>query len=123
MESSSIRSPVGNAWTCVRMARADYCGDGVSHTHDGTCVDAWDNASVNVAGRGPSCEDAGAPAETFEAAWNKDRALCLNHVRWTSMAATCLNPIPPCSSESAAVGIAQSSGVTTPLVFDNSYQH
>ena len=30
-------------WTCTRLARADYCGDGVSHTHDGTWINVWDN--------------------------------------------------------------------------------
>jgi len=30
-------------WTCTRLARADYCGDGVPHTQDGTWVNVWDN--------------------------------------------------------------------------------
>src|SRR5262249_30101393 len=29
-------------WTCTRMARGDYCGDGVSHTHERTAINAWD---------------------------------------------------------------------------------
>ena len=27
---------------CVRMVRADYCGDGRSHTVDGMAIDVWD---------------------------------------------------------------------------------
>ena len=33
---------------CVRAARADYCGDGISHTRDGTLVDLFDRHGFNV---------------------------------------------------------------------------
>jgi hypothetical protein len=33
---------------CVRAARADYCGDGVPHTRDGTLVDMLDIYGLNV---------------------------------------------------------------------------
>jgi len=28
-------------WTCTRLARADYCGDGVPHTRNGTTINVW----------------------------------------------------------------------------------
>ncbi|MCB9569768.1 MAG: hypothetical protein H6710_21550 [Myxococcales bacterium] len=37
--------------TCTRMARADYCGDGVSWTADGTALDIWDDLSPQIQGR------------------------------------------------------------------------
>lgn len=33
---------------CVRAARADYCGDGISHTRDGTLIDMLDTYGLNV---------------------------------------------------------------------------
>lgn len=33
---------------CVRAARADYCGDGVSYTLDGTEIDMFDRFGLNV---------------------------------------------------------------------------
>jgi len=32
--------------TCTRVVRADYCGDGVSHTQDGQLIDIYDNLGV-----------------------------------------------------------------------------
>jgi hypothetical protein len=60
---------------CVRMARADYCGDGTPHTRDGTLVDVYDPFRVRVPTR-----DA-APTMTFEAAWGPDGAVCVRRVR------------------------------------------
>ena len=31
---------------CTRMARADYCGDGVSHTRNGTLIDMYDGLGI-----------------------------------------------------------------------------
>lgn len=54
---------------CVRMLRADYCGDGRSWTRDGTAVDIYDRVGIQrtepVAGMG------------FEAGWGKDGATCV----------------------------------------------
>jgi hypothetical protein len=57
--------------SCVRMMRADYCGDGRSHTRAGVHVDMWDRAGVQKA-------QTDLP---FEAAWGPDGALCLAHAR------------------------------------------
>ncbi|MGZ3425741.1 MAG: ADYC domain-containing protein [Polyangia bacterium] len=32
--------------SCVRMVRADYCGDGVAHTQDGTDIDVYDGVGL-----------------------------------------------------------------------------
>ncbi|HVG58824.1 MAG TPA: ADYC domain-containing protein [Hyalangium sp.] len=65
---------------CTRMARADYCGDGRSHTHQGTSFDFYDRVSLNT----PSTEPSALwdPARgSFEAAWGPDGAVCLSHTR------------------------------------------
>jgi len=58
---------------CVRMVRADYCGDGVGHTRNGTTIDVYDTVGIQAA-------DPGA-ALAFEAAWGKDGAVCVRRTR------------------------------------------
>ena len=33
---------------CVRMLRADYCGNGKPHTRDGTRIELWDRLDIQV---------------------------------------------------------------------------
>lgn len=56
---------------CVRMLRADYCGDGRSHTRDGKRVRVWDRL-----GRRGS-----APSLPIEAAWGPHGAVCVSTAR------------------------------------------
>jgi len=67
-------------WACTRLARADYCGDGVSHTRDGTWVNVWDDLT------GPYPIQAHGASHlhgmSFEAGWNTDGAVCLGRTRW-----------------------------------------
>jgi hypothetical protein len=58
---------------CVRMIRADYCGDGVAHTVNGNPVDAWDGLGLNdeVASYG------------FEGEWDEHGSKCLSSARWS----------------------------------------
>lgn len=59
---------------CVRMIRADYCGDGASHTVAGTEIDMYDAFGMKV-------EDPTA-AWSLEAEWTSDGAACVVHTRW-----------------------------------------
>jgi hypothetical protein len=59
--------------TCVRMVRADYGGDGIPHTRDGTLIDIFDRLGIQRSDRDP--------ALTFEAAWGPDGAVCVRHTR------------------------------------------
>lgn len=85
---------------CVRMMRADYCGDGRSHTRPGIQIDMWDRAGVQVA-------QSDMP---FEAAWGPDGAVCLAKVRVSALSsldeilAGCprLAAVPPSSCESGS---------------------
>ena len=65
---------------CVRAARADYCGDGQSHTRDGTLVDIFDRYGLNVR------EDVA--GFTSESGFDQDGALWVNHPRWPTATAT-----------------------------------
>lgn len=58
---------------CVRMARADYCGDGIGHTHDGTMIDLFDTMGIQK--REPSTME-------FEAAWSPHGATYLRRPRF-----------------------------------------
>jgi hypothetical protein len=45
---------------CMRAARADYCGDGISHTREGTMIDMFDIHGFNIKESGPEfAEEAG----------------------------------------------------------------
>ena len=58
---------------CVRMMRADYCGDGRSFTRAGVPVELLDRA-----GRQPLWSDRDL---TFEASWGPEGAVCVHHPR------------------------------------------
>jgi hypothetical protein len=58
---------------CIHMVRADYCGDGTPTTKDGTIIDIFDDAGIQVADRSPGF--------SFEAAWTPKGAACVAHVR------------------------------------------
>ncbi|WNG41617.1 hypothetical protein F0U61_54015 [Archangium violaceum] len=65
---------------CTRMARADYCGNGKSHTREGTVIDIYDGLGVlsRTTEASPGWEPARA---SFEAAWAPDGATCLSRTR------------------------------------------
>jgi hypothetical protein len=68
-------------WTCTRVARADYCGNGVSNTHDNTPINVWDRLPYP----GPIQSHGGLLPPlgmVFEAGWNTGGAVCLSHARW-----------------------------------------
>ena len=72
---------------CIRMTRADYCGDGTATTKDGQRIDIYDDGGVQR----PENE----PAMDFEAGWTAQGAACVRHVRvkenisLTALAAQC----------------------------------
>jgi hypothetical protein len=64
---------------CTRNLRADYCGDGSSHTHDGVLIDLYDNLGV--------WPREGLPDPTFEAEWSTAGAVCVRNARLNDQAA------------------------------------
>lgn len=66
---------------CVRMLRADYCGDGTSHTQNGRQIDVWDTMRIHTRSR----QD-----WPFEAAWDQDGAVWMDRARLSSKVPACL---------------------------------
>ena len=64
---------------CVRMVRADYCGDGQAHTKNGTEIDMYDDLDIQ---KSASQSDA---AFAFEAGWTPSGAACVAHTRWSDV--------------------------------------
>lgn len=58
---------------CVRMVRADYCGDGAGTTRDGMSIDLYDDKGIQAADNDPG--------HAFEAGWTEAGAVCVAHVR------------------------------------------
>jgi len=91
---------------CTRMARADYCGDGRSHTHEDTIIDMYDQYGLIT----PSTEVSAEwdPARgSFEAAWGPDGATCLSHTRDGRAVETVLQECPSRFRTGAAVELGQ----------------
>lgn len=65
---------------CTRMARADYCGDGRSHTRQDNPIDMYDELKVST--RTTEASRNWVPERaSFEAAWTPDGAWCLARTR------------------------------------------
>jgi hypothetical protein len=58
---------------CVRMVRADYCGNGEATTRDGTLIDLYDDRRIQTLDQ--------QSAREFEAGWTAGGAVCVRHVR------------------------------------------
>jgi len=58
---------------CVRMVRADYCGEGEGTTRTGTLIDHYDAEGIEQSEHDPKFE--------FEAGWTASGAVCVRHVR------------------------------------------
>jgi len=74
---------------CVRLVRADYCGDGRPHTKDGTKIDVWDHLGIQR-------RDSEDPShrEVFEAAWGPGGAVFLAVPRWSDATAEIVAECP-----------------------------
>jgi ADYC domain len=67
---------------CVRLVRADYCGDEVGHTRNGMPIDIFDRIGVQ--------RDEPGPHMSLEAAWGPDGAICVRHTRLSQPALAAL---------------------------------
>ena len=65
---------------CVRMVRADYCGDDQPHTKNGTFIDLYDGLGIQKR------EAKDHPEFAFEAGWAPSGAVCVAHTRWSDVA-------------------------------------
>ena len=98
--------------TCVRLVRADYCGDGIGHTRNGTPIDLFDRIGIQP--------DEAAPGMTFEAAWGPDGAVCVRHTRLKeALDATAL--VQQCPRVARIVG-EKCDEATPALLFNRSFE-
>jgi hypothetical protein len=100
-------------WTCTRLARADYCGNGTPHTRNGTTINVWDTLPAPIQRHGGLLPPVGM---VFEAGWNTGGAVCLSRARWLlddagALAAVCPDRLVPpgvggtvCDTASDALG-------------------
>jgi hypothetical protein len=91
---------------CTRMARADYCGNGRSHTHQDTAIDMYDR--LGVLARATEAAEGWDPARaSFEAAWAPDGATCLARTRDGRALATILQECPNRFQTGAALELGE----------------
>jgi hypothetical protein len=65
---------------CTRMARADYCGNGRSHTREDNVIDMYDTLGIQA--RTTAASAHWNPSKvSFEAAWGPEGASCLARTR------------------------------------------
>jgi len=74
---------------CVRMVRADYCGDGTPHTRDGTRIDIYDPLGIQK-----RADDDPADPQIFEAGWSPAGATYLYRPRLSDRTAEIVAECP-----------------------------
>lgn len=91
---------------CTRMIRADYCGDGQTHTVNGTKIHVLDQIGVQKADPGVNY--------VIEAEWGPNGAVCLNtgNTRLAPHPIPC--QIPACGTSFASGGLIQSGKIVAP---------
>ena len=75
MNGSTGESLLPQFQACLRMVRADYCGDGRSWTRNGMAIDMYDDVGVQFPEKNK--------AMPFEAGWSPEGAVCVHHSRVT----------------------------------------
>ena len=89
---------------CTRMARADYCGDGQSHTQNGTEIDFYDALPINVNTSGLLM--------LFDGAWGPDGAYCIGKERWLKLT-DALNAVAPACKNKFGLTLLTTSPVSS----------
>jgi hypothetical protein len=81
-------------YVCTRLARADWCGNGTSHTVDGTWINVWDTLPAP----GPIQAHDTMSGFEFDSGWSTTGATCLSSSRWSVsasvIAAECPEKLP-----------------------------
>lgn len=79
--------------SCVRMVRADFCGDGNSWTHDGTMLNIYDRSGIQARETSRPYADDNTYRWQFEAEWSPYGAICVDAYRIAEPTAT----LPSCA--------------------------
>jgi hypothetical protein len=107
---------------CMRMVRADYCGDGRAHTRDGTRIDMWDRLGIQQR------TDTSEYPEVFEAAWGPHGAEYVNVPRWSedvqALASECPDRLGQRTSASQRLSVTEvSHRFPQALLFNGRFIH
>lgn len=101
---------------CTRMARADYFGNGTSHTKDGTVIDVYDRLKIQQSETNSGL--------AFEAAWGTDGALLLNHTRYQDtferLQRECPSKLQQIYSPDKSSSHVEALSIRDALIFNNS---
>lgn len=95
----------GQLQACVRLLRADYCGNGTAYTLDGTTLNLYDNVGVQT----------DTQSWLPEAEWNASGATCINSAndaRWQLTQST----LPSCMASKKSASCGKSFSVGTLLI-------
>jgi hypothetical protein len=146
--STGVLSAADVHQACTRAARADYCGDGVSHTAQNTPINiydfSWFYPSYKVVPKpvrphhhiqGYLPNDPTFHDDIFEAGFGTSGALCLSHWRYNSLGVTpeelCPHPsvlfgpdpkkprVTLCDTYPIAYSEGQQAGYTVPIGVDS----
>jgi hypothetical protein len=90
---------------CTRLVRADYCGDGTSHTANGVPINLWDNASIQTQSTVPV-------TWLNDAEWTPQGAKCIGNYRYDPNGVTNAYVNAHCPSRKTASHRCFSSGST-----------
>ena len=97
---------------CSRMAHADYCGNGHSHTRNGTWIEMWDGKGIQ--------KEEGAPGFRFEASWSPAEAVYLKRTRLPDIA-TLDSIAKECPERFAKIRVpSDTTGTGTALLYNRS---
>jgi hypothetical protein len=83
-------------WACTRLARADYCGNGVHHTEEGKLINVWDTLPPPgpVQSHGGTSETVPLEGMKFEAAFDTAGAVCMSQQRWDQVGSSIIAGCP-----------------------------
>ena len=103
---------------CTRMVRADYCGNGMSHTQDDTPIDVYDRLDIQL--------QMVASGMVFEAAWAPDGAVFVHRLRWAdrlpSLQQSCPKVIQSIFNTTEAIAPSElASRYPNALIFNDSF--
>ena len=106
---------------CTRLVRADYCGNGVGHTQDGTLIDVYDRLGIQQRTKKSGM--------SFEAAWNVDGAVYLKRTRFpeaiTQLQKDCpeklMQMLPLQESGDPYVDVGSLASIANALLFNDSF--
>lgn len=96
---------------CTRMVTADYCGDGVGHTRNGTPIDVYDRLGL--------LQRTSNSGMTFEAAWSVNGMVYLHRTRFPKTMTQLHQDCPEKLTVTPSKPIRQPQAIASPAILFN----